>query len=105
MSKSWEEINARIARGEAVVVTAEEFAVIAAEDGITEAARTVDVVTTSTLRAASGTPTDAATTANSSAVTTTASPLAMRALISSHDLAIDAPPCDGKGRRPGSVPG
>jgi len=48
MAKSWEEINARIAKGEAVVVTAEEFAVIAAADGVSEAARNVDVVTTGT---------------------------------------------------------
>lgn len=48
MAKSWEEINARIASGEAVVVTAEEFALIAAEDGLKSAARKVDVVTTGT---------------------------------------------------------
>ena len=48
MAKSWEEINARIASGEAVVVTAEEFAQIAAEDGLKSAARKVDVVTTGT---------------------------------------------------------
>lgn len=48
MAKSWDEINARIAAGEAVVVTAEEFAAIAAEDGVAGAARSVDVVTTGT---------------------------------------------------------
>jgi uncharacterized protein (DUF39 family) len=48
MAKSWEEINARIASGEAVVVTAEEFAVIARDDGLKSAARKVDVVTTGT---------------------------------------------------------
>lgn len=48
MAKSWEEINARIASGEAVVVTAEEFARIAADDGIGAAAKKVDVVTTGT---------------------------------------------------------
>jgi uncharacterized protein (DUF39 family) len=48
MAKSWEEINARIASGEAVVVTAEEFAEIAKADGVTAAARKVDVVTTGT---------------------------------------------------------
>jgi uncharacterized protein (DUF39 family) len=48
MAKSWEEINARIASGEAVVVTAEEFAGIAKEDGVKAAARKVDVVTTGT---------------------------------------------------------
>jgi uncharacterized protein (DUF39 family) len=48
MAKSWEEINERIARGEAVVVTAEEFAEIAKSDGVKAAARKVDVVTTGT---------------------------------------------------------
>lgn len=48
MAKSWEEINARIASGEAVVVTAEEFADIASEDGLKEATKKVDVVTTGT---------------------------------------------------------
>ncbi len=48
MAKSWEEINSRIAAGEAVVVTAEEFAAIAAEDGVSKAAKKVDVVTTGT---------------------------------------------------------
>ena len=48
MAKTWEEINAKIAAGEAVVFTAEEFAVLAADEGVTEAARRVDVVTTGT---------------------------------------------------------
>lgn len=48
MAKSWEEINARIASGDAVVVTAEEFAQIAADEGVKGAARKVDVVTTGT---------------------------------------------------------
>lgn len=48
MSKSWDEINARIASGAAVVVTAEEFAQIAADEGVTSAAKKVDVVTTGT---------------------------------------------------------
>ncbi len=48
MAKSWEEINARIASGEAVVMTAEEFGGLAAGEGVTEAARAVDVVTTGT---------------------------------------------------------
>ncbi|MCE5203878.1 MAG: homocysteine biosynthesis protein [Actinomycetia bacterium] len=48
MSKSWEEINARIASGEAVVLTAEEFGALAADEGIKTAARKVDVVTTGT---------------------------------------------------------
>jgi uncharacterized protein (DUF39 family) len=48
MAKSWDEINARIAAGEAVVVTAEEFAEIARTDGLKSAAKKVDVVTTGT---------------------------------------------------------
>ncbi|HEX9092768.1 MAG TPA: homocysteine biosynthesis protein, partial [Coriobacteriia bacterium] len=48
MAKSWDEINARIASGEAVVVTAEEFADIAKSDGLKSAAKRVDVVTTGT---------------------------------------------------------
>lgn len=48
MAKSWEEINARIAAGEAVVLTAEEFGVLASDVGVREAARRVDVVTTGT---------------------------------------------------------
>ncbi len=48
MAKSWEEINARIASGEAVVMTAEEFAGLAAEEGVSKAAKRVDVVTTGT---------------------------------------------------------
>lgn len=48
MAKSWDEINARIAAGEAVVATAEEFARLAADDGLKAAAKRVDVVTTGT---------------------------------------------------------
>jgi len=48
MAKSWEEINARIAAGEAVVFTAEEFATLAADEGLSAAAKRVDVVTTGT---------------------------------------------------------
>jgi L-aspartate semialdehyde sulfurtransferase len=48
MAKSWEEINAKIASGEAVVMTAEEFGSLAASEGVSEAARIVDVVTTGT---------------------------------------------------------
>ena len=33
MAKSWEEINARIASGDAVVLTAEEFGALAADEG------------------------------------------------------------------------
>ncbi len=48
MAKSWEEINARIASGEAVVMTAEEFGTLAADEGVSSAAKKVDVVTTGT---------------------------------------------------------
>lgn len=48
MSKTWEEINARIASGEAVVLTAEEFGSLAATEGVSAAAAKVDVVTTGT---------------------------------------------------------
>lgn len=48
MAKSWEEINARIASGEAVVMTAEEFGSLAADEGVSAAAKKVDVVTTGT---------------------------------------------------------
>lgn len=48
VSKSWEEINARIAAGQAVVLTAEEFAGFAADEGVKAAAKKVDVVTTGT---------------------------------------------------------
>jgi uncharacterized protein (DUF39 family) len=48
VAKSWEEINARIASGEAVVLTAEEFADAARADGLKSAAKRVDVVTTGT---------------------------------------------------------
>ncbi len=48
MAKTFEEINERIAAGEAVVMTAEEFAETAAEDGLKSAAKKVDVVTTGT---------------------------------------------------------
>lgn len=48
MAKTWDEINERIASGAAVVLTAEEFAELAADVGVSEAARRVDVVTTGT---------------------------------------------------------
>ncbi len=48
MAKTWEEINARIASGAAVVMTAEEFAEVAADEGVKSAAARVDVVTTGT---------------------------------------------------------
>jgi len=48
VEKTIQEINARIKKGEAVVVTAEEMIGITAEHGVQEAARRVDVVTTGT---------------------------------------------------------
>ncbi len=48
VQKSYEEINDKIRRGEAVVVTAEEVIGIVAEKGIEKAAREIDVVTTGT---------------------------------------------------------
>jgi L-aspartate semialdehyde sulfurtransferase len=48
MKKTYEEINARIKAGEAVVVTAEEMVGIVKENGPEGAARKVDVVTTGT---------------------------------------------------------
>lgn len=51
MAKSYEEINARIARGEAVILTAEEVSRMAEELDPAEIARKVDVVTTATFGA------------------------------------------------------
>jgi uncharacterized protein (DUF39 family) len=51
MSKSYEEINARIARGEAVILSAEEVSAMALEASPAEIARKVDVVTTATFGA------------------------------------------------------
>nr|WP_319392805.1 homocysteine biosynthesis protein [uncultured Desulfobacter sp.] len=48
VNKTYEEINAKIAAGEAVVVTAEEIIDIADKEGVVAAARKVDVVTTGT---------------------------------------------------------
>jgi uncharacterized protein (DUF39 family) len=48
LAKTFEEINERIKRGEAVVVTAEEMIDVVAEKGPKQAARDVDVVTTGT---------------------------------------------------------
>jgi uncharacterized protein (DUF39 family) len=51
MAKSYEEINAKIARGEAVVLTAEEVSRMAGELKPSEIASRVDVVTTATFGA------------------------------------------------------
>lgn len=51
MAKSYEEINAKIAAGEAVILTAEEVSRMAEEASPAEIARKVDVVTTATFGA------------------------------------------------------
>ena len=48
ITKTYEEINARIKTGEAVVVTAEEMVDIVKNDGAEGAAARIDVVTTGT---------------------------------------------------------
>ncbi|HCF70701.1 MAG TPA: hypothetical protein DER33_03770, partial [Syntrophomonas sp.] len=48
VQKTYEEINEKIKKGQAVVVTAEEIIDIVAEKGYEQAAREVDVVTTGT---------------------------------------------------------
>ena len=48
MAKTFEEINAKIRQGQAVVVTAEEMVELSAEQGVKKAAMMVDVVTTGT---------------------------------------------------------
>lgn len=48
MQKSYDEINAKLKSGQAVVVTAEEVIDLVQKQGIEETARTVDVVTTAT---------------------------------------------------------
>lgn len=48
IKKSYEEINEKIRRGEAVVVTAEEVIGVVAEKGYAQAAKEIDVVTTGT---------------------------------------------------------
>ena len=48
VNKTYEQINKKIAAGEAVVVTAEEIIDIAKKHGVVEAAKQVDVVTTGT---------------------------------------------------------
>ncbi|MBO8125854.1 MAG: homocysteine biosynthesis protein [Firmicutes bacterium] len=51
MARSIEEINSRIKRGKAVVLTKEEFLEVVDEEGVDSAARKVDVVTTATFGA------------------------------------------------------
>jgi uncharacterized protein (DUF39 family) len=48
IKKTYDEINARIRTGKAVIVTAEEMVSIVREGGVKEAARKIDVVTTGT---------------------------------------------------------
>ncbi|HPT73329.1 MAG TPA: homocysteine biosynthesis protein, partial [Methanomassiliicoccaceae archaeon] len=51
MKRTYEEINAKIQRGDAVVMTAEEAIKLAESNGIEKAAKEVDVVTTGTFGA------------------------------------------------------
>jgi uncharacterized protein (DUF39 family) len=48
IKKSYEEINDRIRKGTAVVVTAEEMPGIVRSEGVREASKKIDVVTTGT---------------------------------------------------------
>jgi len=48
IKKTYEEINERIKKGKAVVVTAEEMIDIVDKNGVQEATRKIDVVTTGT---------------------------------------------------------
>ncbi|MHB8841954.1 MAG: homocysteine biosynthesis protein, partial [Candidatus Aquicultor sp.] len=48
VKKTYEEINEKIRRGEAVVVTAEEIIDIVKDEGVAKAAQKVDVITTGT---------------------------------------------------------
>ncbi|MEQ8213443.1 MAG: homocysteine biosynthesis protein, partial [Smithellaceae bacterium] len=48
VKKTFQEINEKIKKGEAVVVTAEEMIDIVERNGAVEAARKIDVVTTGT---------------------------------------------------------
>mgnify|MGYP006281515695 CR=1 FL=1 len=48
MKRTWSQVNRRIEKGEVVVLTAEEMTAFAAERGVKEASRKVDVVTTGT---------------------------------------------------------
>jgi len=48
MKKTYEEINDKIGKGKAVVVTAEEMVAVVKDRGVRAAARDVDVVTTGT---------------------------------------------------------
>ena len=48
MAKTIAEINEKIKKGEAAVVTAEEIIDLVEEKGVEEAARSVDVITTGT---------------------------------------------------------
>src|SRR4030043_1100261 len=49
--RTYEEINAKIKRGDAIVVTADEFISHVAENGLEASAKEVDVVTTGTFGA------------------------------------------------------
>lgn len=51
MKRTYEEINAKIQQGDAVVMTAEEAIKLAESKGIEKAAKEVDIVTTGTFGA------------------------------------------------------
>jgi uncharacterized protein (DUF39 family) len=51
MKRTYEEINSKIAKGEAIVMTAEEVIDLVQKDGVEKAAKEVDVVTTGTFGA------------------------------------------------------
>ena len=48
IKKTYEEINSKIKKGEAVIVTADEMPLIVKEEGVKKAFEKVDVVTTGT---------------------------------------------------------
>ena len=48
--RTYEEINEKIKRGDAIVLTADEFVELAKSKGVKEAAKEVDVVTTGTFQ-------------------------------------------------------
>ena len=51
MKRTYEEINTKIRKGEAVVLTAEEAIALVEEEGIEKVTREIDVVTTGTFGA------------------------------------------------------
>ena len=51
MKRTYEEINSRISKGEAIVMTAEEVIELVRKEGVEQATKEVDVVTTGTFGA------------------------------------------------------